>query len=262
MTAIAGAEVIAERMPINRHPYLNNSGFYVAKDLVKSLPDLVKMEKRILVGHIDEPFDIMVGDDVSGRVPTLITHYFLKMAAASGYCETPPSTYFMASGQETGLSKDFRDRWAYGLAAKAKDIVEATGARRVALVTEYTATGRAMDKLQDGFQILPGVSTCRYTLNSLDVYLGGPQSHPSSKRDQRAIVGVEKIRPLPVSYRHPDFDGLKTTELRGFLGDMAVSVYEKIFQEAAPEEGLLIPRSPHTFVVPEQRGRLQRLLRR
>ncbi|HVW23199.1 MAG TPA: hypothetical protein VHB51_01810 [Candidatus Saccharimonadales bacterium] len=229
--------------------------------LAGSVPQLVNFGKKFVAAHNTEPFDVIVGDDVSGRIPTLLTHYVLKMAAAAGYCDTVPPVYFMASGQQRAVGKFTREIWQENLDKAAKKIIIASNAKIVALITEYIATEETIKNLKDTFEKIPGVYTHKYVLNEPYIYLGGPPSEPAHKQAARAVVGVEKIRPMPFSYRHPDFNGRHTAEFRNFLGDVAATVFENMYDEPAPHEGLLIPRSGQSFYVPGQPGRLQRMAR-
>lgn len=60
---------------------------------------MIGFAEDLLRTHSEKPIDILVGDDVSGRVPTLIAHRFLRLAQAGSHIETVPRTFFMASGR-------------------------------------------------------------------------------------------------------------------------------------------------------------------
>jgi hypothetical protein len=82
---------------IQQHNYLvEQPELQIPEALVKDrgLERFCDFEEEILNSHLAGPIDIIVGDDVSGRVPTLFTHRFLRLERGGG-SRKQCSTYFL-----------------------------------------------------------------------------------------------------------------------------------------------------------------------
>jgi len=243
------------------HPYLTGDDTAKVRTLgsVGTIEWVTKTNKELLTDHNQHSYDVLVGDDVSGRLPTLITHHFLRLAQAGGHTETVPRTYFLTSGMTRDFSDEQIELWKHNLGMAARAIVAANDAHHIAIVTETTASGRSIQRLLESFWSQRGVTAHAYDMQS-GTYLGGPGNHNHS----RVALGVEKYVPEPFSRRHPDFNGEKASRLRHFLADYAGVIYEEIFKEPAPTDrtaqpsATIIPlRTPDT----RRLGGLQRLFR-
>ena len=88
---------------LNEHAYLNEftddreiPAKLMLEETVLSMLSLVDCVNDLQLS--DEPAQVIVGDDVSGRVPTLITRRFLELSHADQVFSEMPRTFFMASG--------------------------------------------------------------------------------------------------------------------------------------------------------------------
>ncbi|HVW23198.1 MAG TPA: hypothetical protein VHB51_01805 [Candidatus Saccharimonadales bacterium] len=246
---------------IHNHPYLSGSDTVSVRTLgsTSTLEWVIKTNKEVLTDHNHNPYDVLVGDDVSGRLPTLITHHFLRLAQAGGHTETMPHTYFLTSGMTRDYSDEQVALWKHNLGMAARAIVAANHASRIAIMTETVSSGRSMARLVESFDSQRGVTAHAYNMQSA-TYLGGP----GDDNRTRVALGVEKYIPEPFSRRHPSFSGEKASRLRHFLADYAAVIYQDIFNEPAPTGRTRQPSAPITPLrTPDIKrlGGLQRLFR-
>ncbi len=221
------------------HPYvLSHSEDDIPRHLISEygFERAVASTTELLEEHEHEPIEALVGDDVSGRVPTLIAHNLFRLALAGDHAVSVPRTYFMTSGQVflNGWEGQNDVIWRWNLSKHAQHIVQAGALKKVMLVTDTIHQGTSMRRLRQAFTnqgVTPRVHEGRY----------GPWLRSENDLENHRLeasrqqVGVEKYPPEAVSRRHPDFEGSKTATLRRFLLDYSGVVYSTIFNEEAPQ---------------------------
>lgn len=213
---------------INEHPYITTSGIDYPTRLVAAFDRYAAFEKDILEQHMESPIDVIVGEDVSGRVPTLITHRFLRLAAAAGEIETVPQTYFMASGinntDDPVRRREVEQRWRKNLTEQAGNIIGTQSVESVVIITDTVDRGTSIDRIESAFRNV-GVMTTRKVLGT--GWLRGDYSvNPS-----RTAVGVVKFPGGATSHRRSrsmGFDGEKVGALRHFIDDYAGALYAAV----------------------------------
>ena len=216
------------------HPYISQEpDLNYPLCLVDNIRDLEGFQREVLSIQRNG-LDLLIGDDVSGRVPTLLAHEFLRLAEAGGHIDRAPDTFFMTSGHLPEVSslqklEKLRAGWSQNLQDRAAKIVGAVGtAQRAVIVTEVMATGRSVRRIQEAFR--------PYGITAIPVvsgtsYLNG---HGSQCPD-RPVVGVEKHAPEPISRLHVHREPARVAALRHFLHDYARILYTRIYNEPAPD---------------------------
>lgn len=222
---------------IGVHPYAVDTpleDWSLARNLVRSsnFGDIAKFGQRLIAEHAYEPFDLLVGEDVSGRVPTLIAHRLFRLAAAGGHVESVPETVFMASGQldnyipEKGKKRDkIETEWTRNLSAYAQRLVGTVPVNRVAIVTEIIGSGASVARLRKAFSD-QRAEVVVFNADLWNLYLG----HSRGCLTSRNAVGVEKNPPKATSHRRPDFNGSESAKLRLFLDDYSKALYARLFE--------------------------------
>jgi hypothetical protein len=224
---------------LNEHAYLNEfkddreiPAKLMLEETVLSMLSLVDCVNDLQLS--DEPAQVIVGDDVSGRVPTLITRRFLELSHADQVFSEMPRTFFMASGTvelfeksqtKEGVESIWRDNLTgYAALISARFLVE-----RALIITDLVSTGASIDRLEYAFH-KNGISTTVMT-GGESVYLLGTGSVARS----RSAVGVEKYCPEPTSHRHPESNPEKTRLLRDFVYKYAGVLYETTTGNKPPD---------------------------
>ena len=211
---------------IEVHPFVESTDMSYPDTLCGSFDRMVEFERGILGRHEQRPVDVIVGDDVSGRVPTLVTHYLLREAADKGKIAERPQTWFMTSGLMRSTYGDdcetINEDWQHNLTGHAARLLEGTNVKNALVITEIVGTGRSVKRLKTAFTD-NGIHA-EHVASGTE-YLGG---HGNDTAD-RAGVGVEKFPPEPVSRRHVGFSGRESAEFRGFLKDYSSAIYNEIF---------------------------------
>lgn len=219
---------------IRRHPYPIGVGAEFPGNMTNKFGFglVVAMEKEVLRRHTTEPIDVIVGDDISGRIPTLITHRFLRLAEAAGHIETVPRTIFLASGSLRGVSntEETNAQWSANLNEYTKRLVGSLPVRNALIITEVISSGKAVGRLEDALLHSGVESVASLSVGTNGMYLHGTYSEDGG----RPIVGVEKYAPEPVSRIHPKFNGSEVAKLRHFVRDYTDAVYTAVLGEDAP----------------------------
>ena len=215
---------------IQEHPYIETSGSAVARELVAegAFASMVQWQQDIFEEHLQMPVDMLVGDDVSGRVPTLITHRFLQLALLRGRVDRAPSTVFVASGMvNNGLTNadKTKELWRANTQGRAAEIFGRVSASRVMVVTELSVSGESLGRIKEAFsasgvKVSSTMPSEGHLLHLRDM---------KSERDSRLAIGVEKSPPEATSRRISKFDGQKSARLRRFLDDYAIALYDTVF---------------------------------
>jgi|GEM_PF-3354991 len=217
---------------IAQHPYLARTDLMYPSALQRDFSHMVLLQQQVLDRHAAEPIDILVGDDVSARVPARLTHNFLRLAQTGGQIATAPGMYFLASGIAVGKDNrrapaSLHEQWRENLRQQAACIMGGASVANVLVITEIVASGGSVRRLKDAFTA-NGAQASHIAMNT--PYLRG---HGSSSKD-RQVVGVEKWPPAALSRRHQYHSGREAERLRLFLDDYATALYETIFQGPAP----------------------------
>lgn len=231
-SSIVEAGLEAELRPIDEHPYVEAAGIDYPRNLVTQFGRYVEFEKAILAQHMADPIDTIVGEDVSGRVPTLITHRFLRLAQADGLIEAVPKTRFMASGgnhiDNPEKRRQVETEWRRNLTSRAGHILGPVGVGNIVVITDTVDKGTSIKRIEDAFQHYAGATVTRHVLGA--GWLRGDYSTNPS----RTVVGVVKYPGGAVSHRrsaYNGFDGKKTGDLRHFLDDYTRALYATVLDE-------------------------------
>lgn len=201
--------------------------------MINKFETFAVLEHGLVVKHQAQPYDIMVGDDVSGRLPTLMTHRFMRLAQAGGHIETVPETHFMASGRSDHVRNSIADahEWQLNLNLRAVDILDEREDARVLTVTEFKINGDALMRIAKAFRS-QGVTDIE------EVIIPTPYAYEtpgvSGSSIERRSLGVYKEAPAAVSRRRVNAKGRTIAQFRYFLDDYTRSLYEYAFNEPAP----------------------------
>lgn len=220
---------------LDTHPYVYESGRGgIASELLEQdgYDSLKFFGESIIDSNSRTPIDAIIGDDVSGRVPTLMAHHIIRYVQAAGQAETIPRTFFMASGRSRvdGKNADCSEiKWYENIIGHAEKLVLAYGLQRVLFITEITGTGKSINRLMDSFLELR-VKAMHISEGSGMLYLGG-QGNPCA---DRSATGVEKFPPEPVSRRLTGLDSQKVNLQRSFIADYSRILYMAITGEKPP----------------------------
>ncbi len=170
-------------------------------------------------------FELMVGDDVSGRVPALLTYYSLLMAKERGMVGSVPATHFMTSGHIGDENRTREKEWRKNLTQHAGQLVGEIGVRQVLIVTEIKSSGKSLRRLKQAFEV--------YGIEANYIIFGtGHLNGQGSRTPDRQAVGVEKYPPQAVSRRHPEFQAPVTSDLRQYLKEFAATAIEFLYPAA------------------------------
>lgn len=202
---------------------------------IQNVSDVVRM-------HETQPFDLLVGDDVSGRIPARIIHGVLKRAHESAQAKSVPKLVFMPSGQiggETWLHEWIRERrLRKQLTSRAHAILGALPVARVGIVTDIVTTGKSLARLEAAF------SQQGATVDSLVMQrkLGTKfyLDRDTGGVDERVFAGVEKSGYTACSTRHPEFDAQQVGDMRRFIADYAVALYNAVYDDDVPLPNMVI----------------------
>ncbi|MBP6042245.1 hypothetical protein KA529_04465 [Candidatus Saccharibacteria bacterium] len=217
----------------------------VATELIRddSALDIMGLLVDVLETQQKDPVDVIIGDDVSGRIPTLIVDRFLKLAQAGGHVDTIPRTFFMASGHhvsspgtfDNGLSWEenrqiAEDLWSGNLTEHATKIAGEFAVSRAMLITEIVSSGISIERLESAFAN-NDIETLRKVVGGEAIYLKGHGSETAGRK----AVGVEKYSPEAISRRAPEFESEKVRLLRSFISEYTKALYVAVIGEAPPE---------------------------
>lgn len=221
-----------ERLKI--HPYVGRGTdnfrlIPISMTYSVNIDRVVHFGSYLLDQHSRNPIDLLVGDDVSGRIPALVARRLLRHAHDDGLVDTLPKTAFMASGKKPETRNPYlrwktEKTWQRNLHDHAKQLVATHATNRVVIVTENVVGGKSVERLEDAFESsgVTEISRLNFTLPQL--YLNGT----GSENKDRKAVGVEKYPPEATSRRHPEFDASESAELRYFLDDYSETIYQII----------------------------------
>lgn len=218
---------------IQAHPYIETSGSAVARELVTqgTFTSMAQWQQDIFKEHLKAPIDMLVGDDVSGRVPTLITHRFLQLALQKGQVDRAPSTVFVASGMvDNSFSNvdEVRKLWRKNMQDRASEIFGRVSVSRVMVITELSVLGESLERIKSAFSVPEVMVSSTMPSEGHLLYLRDMKS----ERDSRLAIGVEKSVPEATSHRISNFNGQKSAGLRRFLDDYAVALQDIVFSRS------------------------------
>lgn len=213
------SKLLAACKTLEDHPFVvDNPDLQLPNSLVDGFSDLARFEMSIVSYHNSRPIDLIIGDDVSGRVPTLITHRFLRLAKAGGHVNYMPQVAFMTSGHSR---HEVNGPWQRKLTQHAGYLAGKTTIDRALIITECVATGASVGRIKNAL-----------TAHGVEVdYRTAHTPYLFSKDLDRAAVGVEKFPPEPTSRRHPSFDHQRVAGLRYFLRDYTDALYADVYNE-------------------------------
>lgn len=199
---------------------------------INNFERMVGFQDRIVTEHKANVFDIIIGDDVSGRMPTLITHHILKRAFETSQIESRPRTLFIASGciswnkPEDEDSNPTNKEWESNIDDYITNRQRNQPFYKALLITEYSSTGRSLLRMRNALE-RNDVTVQEAILGSTLYWLAGNSG--SQHKKLRHAVGVEKYPPNALSQINPDSNQADINLLRSFIKDYADTVYDEIF---------------------------------
>jgi len=210
---------------ISQHPYVAEPDLAYPASLVAGFNQLRRVEELVLEAHEEQPIDLIVGDDVSGRVPTLITHSVFRLAKAAGHIDTVPRFSFLAAGYPPiGHSPD-ESLWDENLRQHVRVLLGKISAENVLIMTDQICWGRSINRIRHAFMansVDPNYIPAQMpTLDELQ------KLYPKTR--DRVVVGVEKSLPKPITHLHPAYNREEAAALRHFLHDYSGALYRSIF---------------------------------
>lgn len=205
------------------HPITESSDQNAVLPLLGQFDNVVEFERNCIERQKNNPVDAIVGDDVSGRILTLITHRVLRLAVGAGQISEAPKTYFMASGAIRDDVGTTERNWGSNMSEHVQGISRHNDLNSVLVITEIVSSGKSVDRLKMAFKsqgIKAGYVSPRIAT--------GNRLHLNQRNPARIGIGVEKHPPEPISRRVREFDGQRVHDLRKFLDEYSLAVYDEI----------------------------------
>lgn len=208
------------------HPFVVENPVRLTSWLVGKYDGIAAFERDFLQEHRDNPIDLIIGEDVSGRAPTLLTHYFLKLAFQNQDIESVPRVAFIASGllqypKIFDMPRRKEKVWQRNINRRVRTIIDTESDTRVVILTERVSSGNSMRRILDAVHYAGvGDVQCRVAKNF--PYLG---DRMETGEGDRKFTGVEKDIPRPVCKRRRDFNAEEVASFRRFLKFYAELIY-------------------------------------
>lgn len=201
----------------------------LAQDLLAYTGHLAKINKEIVGEHKKDPYGLIIGDDVSARIPTLITHRFLRLALADKRMSEVPQTRFMASGSLPEDQKALEETWQNNLQTRAGELLGQVSVANVLIITESQPAEDSVSipRMMQAFAAHGARTSYKVTKTA---YLGDW----AIAADERDFVGFEKVRPEAISRTQTPLHPQKIAAFRGFLRDYTDSLYRQAFGPIKP----------------------------
>lgn len=220
-------------------------------------PDLNELADRMKQGIIEGRWDSIIGDETSGRLPTLFFHRLMQRYAQEHGSRAPKVVFMQGDKEERyGSAKDAMNQYT---ASRRQDIGD-----RALYVSEYGATG---DSLGNAYFDLPpditlDVAMLRANSEAFDRqrFKGGKISDlmigryepdapvPLVHDDKvgKTMSGVKKRHiertdydpdiesssyPAPTTQRSPNYNPELVTRARELINKLADETYERLFNQ-------------------------------
>lgn len=201
---------------------------FLLTDSAYAKGQMIEFGQAVINKHSKAPIELLVGDDVSGRIPTLVARKLLQQSHAAGLTEEAPPTVFMASGKFPDIayiSGDERYKresaWQESLNDKARAIYANSKASNALIITESTDTGRSINRITTALNSA-GIIDTEAKIASLVLWL---RCKPIT--DLQA-VGLVKRPGNAASFRRDDYDGERVRSLRQFLNAYSKDLFARI----------------------------------
>lgn len=227
--------------------------------LISELPEVARIVHTILNEHLRAPFDLVIGDDVSGRVPTLIVHKVMRLAHDAGLVTSSPPTRFITSGSvpidrifnqvfvdgsdyndpelkkkyANNLSK-FKSEWSENIRKHAEILMGRIAVKKALIVTEFVSSGRSIERIAIPF-LKKGVAVRCAQIAPLLYTADYEREDDEGENEERLIVGVEKNGTSAVSKRYPYISKEQkqkyvtmSRDFRQFLDAYSVAIFDII----------------------------------
>lgn len=214
--------------PLSRHSFVeSHPSMQITEELITKFSPLAELNKEVVALHRQNRFGLLVGDDVSARVPALVTHQFLRLAQADNRIDSVPETHFMTSGSLPNDQEDhsaLEATWQENLAEHAGMLLGRVASQDVLIITEIDDMegSTSLSRLKGAF-IAHGARVTYKATNTL--YLGDQGVLP----EERGYVGLTKQRGEATSQPLPNLDAEKVRALRGFLRDYTSALYIRAY---------------------------------
>ena len=225
--------------------------------LERSREDFLNLATEIKDPIEERRWDSVIGDDISGRLPSIFIHRLMKNYAQEHGLRSPtllfvaPSNEEMSSGSYVDRFKGYRNQQVIG--KYLKDRQRRLG-KRTLLVTEFIAQRRHISRIINGLprdtafdvaslaissrRAKPGPGSMLYQHNgsrSLGqrIYYaqigdsGAPEIYTSLARQ---AVGRVKSPWRPTSYRADGHDPRSVQRIQAMVIDMADQIYDEVFR--------------------------------
>lgn len=200
----------------------DTSTFMIRQELINHFEEMAEAATEVVSwaaesANDDEPqANMIIGIDVSGRVPALILHKVLLLAHADGYINTLPSLQFIASGSAPSLEefagmtsaelKELTDekykklddqhgkardehkvKASENITSYVRQMIGSTGVKNVLIVDDFVSTGNSMSRIGEALK-KAGLKDIHYiTVGVEELWLGREGAKGASRR----LVGVE-----------------------------------------------------------------------
>lgn len=248
----------------------DTSAFMITRELVNNFDAFChaaneaiawQKQSRETTVSSEAPSTMIIGNDVSGRVPALIMYGVLCKAYEDGYITTLPYLHFISSGSapdidtftdrtsaesqdsSTDTQNELYDRYSTAVTEYKKEsaeniakhlarLVGSTSVSNVLIVDEFIATGNCLRRIADGLT-RSGVTDIHYlVVGKEELWLG---CEPSA--ESRRLVGIEEDGTAATAVPYPyttaaekeKFATLSDTFM-AFLGEYITNIYREIKQ--------------------------------
>jgi len=206
---------------IDEHPLVLEHPRSIATKLVDKMRNMADFQIDMLMSQQVAPVDAFVGDDVSGRVPTLITREVMKHAYSDGLVEAVPHVFFLAPNRYLACKND--DAEEKHVALLTRQVGQYKNRRpftSASVVTEFIQSGASIHQIMYALEangvcanpVCPERIAC-------DIYVGLDDGQ------KRADVGMQKEPGAPVTQRAVHYSQDSVNQMRGFIRDYAGVLY-------------------------------------
>lgn len=211
-------------------------GITMASELLDSIDAnryMIPFGQSVIDMHAKKPIELLVGDDISGRTPTLIARKLLQQSHAAGLTENAPPTVFMSSGILHFISDNpdafEEERWQNNLTDWAWSIYAKYQPTNALIVTDTKASGDSI------YRIKMALYNTGISISSINELIAAYEFYLKKKPVDKQAVGLEKRGISPTTFRRPDFDGDKAAKLRAFIDEYSKYLF-KIVADQRQEE--------------------------
>lgn len=201
--------------------------------LESSRPALTELALELKEGLLSEKWDSIIGDEVSGHLPTLFIHELMKRVAHDHDAKVPVRI-LLAAGHNGYDEQKLAANTEQFLASRKDRLGE-----RALIVTEYIMTGKSVKRIVEAMPESTEVDIAAVGLLGRMPRVGGffrptkiyHSESGNSFYGAHEYVGRKKVEHTPFTERDPDSDPELVRHARDRVVDLADSVYDQLFVE-------------------------------